>query len=471
MRQKEEWIFLKNIQIQDVLSEVRQIVSIVLFWGVVIIIAALCLLLIVNHFHIKQIRQVRDDLLKLQEKTGEHKRDGNEFLQMHDLIANIYMEQSRKTKERYDRDRTMWDVIANLLLSGKLAQREDMLTELVDMFCPKLHSQYYAVVGVIAAENCDEFLEGLETDEFLLICKKEPNQLSNIRYLIMGIDDEDADGTIRRNLSHILLEKAHHDDIEMVVVSGKVYDSLNGICDSYRDVLQLTNVLLAGKEEISQSVFVYEEYLWERANTALTQEERANAIENLTDGTYEMAVATIELLFEKVLSQKEKANFDFGLHCLAILLEDLFREAGVEEGLLLKLKDVDNLTPENLKKCAMHMISGRKPENNDSVDAILNYINDNFRDNSMGLDTLAAEFNMSVSSLSRRIRESIGENYSDYIFRIRLEEACRLLRETQISVRDIPNEVGYSDYSSFSRKFKARMGVTLKEYRVKEQTE
>ena len=84
----------------------------------------------------------------------------------------------------------------------------------------------------------------------------------------------------------------------------------------------------------------------------------------------------------------------------------------------------------------------------------------------MGLDTLAARFHMSVSSLSYKIKDSIGENYSDYIFRVRLEESCRLLRETNISVRDIPAEVGYSDYSSFSRKFKDKMGVTLKEYRV-----
>ena len=129
---------------------------------------------------------------------------------------------------------------------------------------------------------------------------------------------------------------------------------------------------------------------------------------------------------------------------------------------LRKLKEGNFESREELKRFVLKLISSKKTV---SVEDILAYIQANYKDNTMGLDTLAAHFSMSVSNLSHKIKDSIGENYSDYIYRVRIEEACRLLRETNISVRDIVSEVGYSDYSSFSRKFKSKMGLTLKEYR------
>lgn len=455
-----------------ILADFRQIVTIVLFLGSVIVIAAMLLLLFVNHVHIRQIREVRDDLLKLQAGRNEETLDSNEFSQMHGLIRNIYQEQSRKTQERHYLDQTMCDVIARLLFSGRLAQREDMLQDLVHMFCPKLQNQYYTVFGVIAGERCDAILQQLQLDTFVLLCSEDVDLLNNITYLIVGLPDEDTQGRLRRSLGERLLKEAEANGIRnLFAVSGKTYEKLYEVSEAYHEVLQLTNVLLDESQSVTGQVFVYEEQLMEKAQTALTPQERQTVTDHLANGTLADAEQTVEFLFERLLTKQGQANHDFALHSLALLLESLFCEIGLEEEAITRLRESEGMTADTLKKCTLQLISNTKNENPNDSDAILDYINANFRDNSMGLETLAVQFNMSASNLSRRIKERIGENYSDYIFRIRLEEACRLLRETEISVRNIPAEIGYGDYSSFSRKFKTKMGVTLKEYRTQAKAE
>lgn len=54
---------------------------------------------------------------------------------------------------------------------------------------------------------------------------------------------------------------------------------------------------------------------------------------------------------------------------------------------------------------------------------------------------------------------------TEYINRKRIEAACRLLSETQLSVQEISEKVGFSDKSHFYRMFSKFMGGTPAEYR------
>lgn len=57
----------------------------------------------------------------------------------------------------------------------------------------------------------------------------------------------------------------------------------------------------------------------------------------------------------------------------------------------------------------------------------------------------------------------------EYVQRIRMEEAKRLLCETELPVRVIAENIGYGDnHSYFGKRFKAACGVTPGEYRKKE---
>lgn len=62
-------------------------------------------------------------------------------------------------------------------------------------------------------------------------------------------------------------------------------------------------------------------------------------------------------------------------------------------------------------------------------------------------------------------KEQTGQTLISYITELRLNYAAQMLINTNVSVIQIANEVGYDNHSFFSQKFKKRFGVTPMEYR------
>jgi transcriptional regulator GlxA family with amidase domain len=67
--------------------------------------------------------------------------------------------------------------------------------------------------------------------------------------------------------------------------------------------------------------------------------------------------------------------------------------------------------------------------------------------------------------LSRLFKEYKNINITDHVWAIRLERAKELLASTSLGLHEIVVAVGYSDVSSFSRKFKQTVGMTPGSYR------
>ncbi|MBQ9251954.1 MAG: helix-turn-helix transcriptional regulator [Clostridia bacterium] len=55
--------------------------------------------------------------------------------------------------------------------------------------------------------------------------------------------------------------------------------------------------------------------------------------------------------------------------------------------------------------------------------------------------------------------------YKDYLTRVRMTEAKRLLRQTDLKVYEISQRVGYADVRYFSQTFTKATGVLPKDYR------
>lgn len=100
-----------------------------------------------------------------------------------------------------------------------------------------------------------------------------------------------------------------------------------------------------------------------------------------------------------------------------------------------------------------------------SVRQILDFLEERCLDQDFSLDTLASRFGSSSGYWSRFFKERLGQNFSDYVWRLRLERAKQLLRDTDLAVKDVADRVGYIDTRSFIRKFKNAEGVTPGQYR------
>ncbi len=98
------------------------------------------------------------------------------------------------------------------------------------------------------------------------------------------------------------------------------------------------------------------------------------------------------------------------------------------------------------------------------IQAVLKYIRTQYK--TASLNHLAEDLNQSQSVISRMIKKNTGFTFQDLLMRQRFQKAVVLLMETDLPVEEIAANVGYENMSYFYRQFKARYGMTPRQYRL-----
>ncbi len=86
-------------------------------------------------------------------------------------------------------------------------------------------------------------------------------------------------------------------------------------------------------------------------------------------------------------------------------------------------------------------------------------------DQPIQLAGLAKELHVSLPHLSRKFSAVCGCGFKEYLQRIRMEEACRLLANTEDKVSEVAARIGYQDLKFFNQLFRRYKGITPSEYR------
>lgn len=84
---------------------------------------------------------------------------------------------------------------------------------------------------------------------------------------------------------------------------------------------------------------------------------------------------------------------------------------------------------------------------------------------SIRLSEISTQLGYSLSRLHRLCKEVTGLAPAQYVERLRLDEACRLLAFTQLRINAVASVVGYPDPAHFARVFRRVAGQTPKQYR------
>jgi AraC-like DNA-binding protein len=84
------------------------------------------------------------------------------------------------------------------------------------------------------------------------------------------------------------------------------------------------------------------------------------------------------------------------------------------------------------------------------------------------LETIARELNMSYPLFRKSFKEIVGVSPGQYHLGIRIDKACRLLKETNLTMTEISYQLGFETEFYFSRIFKTKTGVSPSRYRKNE---
>jgi two-component system response regulator YesN len=80
---------------------------------------------------------------------------------------------------------------------------------------------------------------------------------------------------------------------------------------------------------------------------------------------------------------------------------------------------------------------------------------------------MAKFINISKDYFSRQFKKNTGITFTEFFARIKIREAKRLMKETDLSIVAISLELGYSEANYFTRVFKKYESISPKEYREK----
>jgi len=98
------------------------------------------------------------------------------------------------------------------------------------------------------------------------------------------------------------------------------------------------------------------------------------------------------------------------------------------------------------------------------------YIDDNFNAPDISLYSTAVHVGISPNHLSAVFAQETGENFIEYLTKVRIERAKQLLKSTTMKSADIAGETGFSDPHYFSYIFKKNTGLSPREFRLKGQS-
>ena len=98
-------------------------------------------------------------------------------------------------------------------------------------------------------------------------------------------------------------------------------------------------------------------------------------------------------------------------------------------------------------------------------EAAVHYIQANYGNSELGLNEIAASLQISPAYLSTLFKQYRNQNISAFLTDTRIDAACHLLENTNLSLKVISTQVGYSNQYYFSSCFKKKMGVTPSAYR------
>ncbi|OMF48236.1 hypothetical protein BK136_01485 [Paenibacillus amylolyticus] len=181
--------------------------------------------------------------------------------------------------------------------------------------------------------------------------------------------------------------------------------------------------------------------------------------DQITDSDIRMLLqALIQMLSREFGELSERLQSQFAEEILTRLRSDIQQ---VET-----LEGIQEILQEWLKEVYRNYVSVNETKSHRAmINELRIYIEEHFDDPDLSLKHLSDRFQISGKYASYLFKEEFEMKFVDFLVKLRVEKACRLLSASDMAVQDIALQVGYANAISFGRVFKRIMGVTPGDYR------
>ena len=326
-----------------------------------------------------------------------------------------------------------------------------------------LFAVYNITAEIVASENCGIAFQG--TDEKTAI-------------LFMGDEEESLKIKMKQILPKIHQAMEEFLQIQVTIAVGKSVKRLEELPDSfaktksaleYKFMLGGNQIIDAEEyEEIRNSAKHIDIFEWA---SQMATTIRTNKIEEISQKT-EQFVEQVKLSYvNKNRSFVYVQNLVLSVINLLELPEELEDEIYSQERNFMKqIYECENLDEIELRlRGTFRYICNLMSNQRDSYGKrqamlALDYIEKNYADSSVTLNSVCTALAMSTSYFSSVFKNYTGETFIESLTKKRMEKAKILLEQGNLKTYEIAEAVGFSDAHYFSVAFKKTVGKTPTEY-------
>ncbi len=261
--------------------------------------------------------------------------------------------------------------------------------------------------------------------------------------------------------------------IQAFIGLGNLYSDINRMNSSFIEASVASDYrMIAGNEGViyfeDVGHFEDQNQLW------LPAAEHLRFIQSLKQGDEKIAQQMLQAIIEYIRAQ-EKSYFMLRLVCVDLInsVTKVMRELQIEGHADLirqaaEFKHLDDLKETvhvMITLVCQHVLQMQEKRHSRLGEEILEFVQTHYCSPDLSLSYIAEHFQLSPSYVSRFLKEHSGVLFTEYIFQLRHEQAKQLLVETDKTVRDIVQEIGYAGESKFIERFKKKEGITPGQYR------
>lgn len=405
--------------------------------------------------------------------TGPNKN--NEYIAIERSISNMLREKAALMRAARKGEIYQKEKAVSKLLNGRTVANES--SELID-----LSSGLFSVVRIIwNEENSEQFKNDFELLQFAVknvaqeifseIAEVYPSASDGYGTLdLLLVFQKNEEGSKEKimekaeNFIHIMKSRL---DIETGVVLGRMTDSVDHFPMVYSEVLE-TSLLYSDEREIIDASALADRSFEMYSYSMQTEME---IIFHIKKGDYKGAYERISREINEILYRKNYPAYM--IRCFMIeLAGTILKAVGEIEnrsdetplnrasnvGKLFSattIAEMELLVQEYLKEvCDFVVEANLRFSSSSTCEGIKQYVRENYANTEMNVNAIAEKFCLNSAYLSNMFKRNTGIKLLDYINKVRVDEAKKLMiQNPDISVEELAEKSGFSNSRTFRRVF------------------
>lgn len=131
-----------------------------------------------------------------------------------------------------------------------------------------------------------------------------------------------------------------------------------------------------------------------------------------------------------------------------------------------RLQDLQLVFVQFVSEAALYIAERRSEQSKGGIEKIKKYIDHHYTEN-INLKSIAATFFMNPVYLGQLFRKTYGVYFNEYLLRLRVEDAKKILRQTDLRMYEVAERVGFQNADYFVSQFEKLEKLTPTDYRNK----